>query len=132
MLVLMNRLDIEGHLSELREIAKTHGITNITLARVLTPFGSRIRSRVAPHKLGMAARMSDESAGRYLSKIAHTLSAGDINVELISAGILAGEINRFIEKHNFHLIVRAEGRSGLSRWSAEGLIGTRAVPMNNI
>ena len=76
--------------------------------------------------------MSDEAASRYLSKIAHALSAGDINVEPISTGIPAAEINKFIEKHDFNLIVSAEGRSGLSRWPAEGLIGTRTVPMNNI
>ncbi len=76
--------------------------------------------------------MSDESAGRYLSRIARTLSSGDIKVEIISTGILATDINNFIEKHNFHLIVRAEGSSGLSRWSAESLAGIRAIPMNNI
>ena len=133
MLVLLNcPEDIESHLSELREIAKTHEITNITLARVVTPFGSRIRSRVAPHKLDMAARMSDEAASRYLSKIAHALSAGDINVELTGTGIPAAEINKFIEKNDFDLIVGVGGRSGLSRWPAEDLIGTRTVLMNDI
>ena len=132
MLVLFNHPeDIESHLSELKEIAKTHEIVKISLARVSPPFGSRIRSRVAPHKLDMATRMSDESASRYLSTIARALRAENVDCELISTGIPATEINSFIEKHDFHLIVRVEGRTGLSRWSAEGLIGTRVVGMNN-
>jgi hypothetical protein len=132
MLVLLNRPeDIESHLSELIDIAKTHEIASISLVRVSPPFGSRTRSRVAPHKLNMATRMSDEAVTRYLFKIADTLHEEGVDCEPISSSISAMEINRFIEKHDFHLIVRVEGRSGLSRWSAEGLIGTRVVPMNN-
>ncbi len=130
MLVLLDRPeDIEGRLSELREIAKTHGIRKISLVRVLLPFNSRVRSRVAPHKLDMAAQMSDEAVSRYLSGIAHTLSAEDINVEPIISGIPATDINRFIEKRKFHLIVKIGESSALSRWSAEGLPGIRTVLM---
>ncbi len=124
MLVLLNRLeDIESHLSELREIAKTHGITNITLARVLTPFGSRIRSRVAPHKLDMAARMSDEAASRYLSKIADTLRGEGVDCDPISTGIPAKRLDDFIKKNNIDLVLTSDGRSGLCRWPSGGLTG---------
>jgi hypothetical protein len=98
MLVLLNRPeDIEGRLSELRKIAKTHGIAKVYLATVSRAFGSRARSIVAPHKLDVAARMSDAAASKYFSKIADELRTEGVHVEPISASIPAGEIDDFIE-----------------------------------
>ncbi len=114
MLVLLDRPeDIEGRLSELREIAVKHKVTKVYLARVSRTFGSRVRSIVAPHKLDMATRMGDEAASRYLSKIADELRKGGLDVEAISASIPVGEIARFIEKSNIDLFVGAEGFSEL-------------------
>jgi len=99
MLVLLNRPeDIEGHLSELREITKMQGIAKVYLAKVPRAFRSRARSIVAPQKLDMAARMSDAAAGKYFSKIANDLRAEGVDIEPISAGIPAVEIDKFIEK----------------------------------
>lgn len=123
MLVLLNRPeDIEGRLSELREITKTHGIAKVYLARISRAFGSRARSTVAPHKLDMAARMSDAAASKYLSKIADDLRPEGVDVELISAGIPAVEIDKFIEKNDIDLIVTTDGRSGLCRWPGRDLV----------
>jgi hypothetical protein len=114
MLVLLNRLEIiEDYLSKIREIAKTHGIEKVYLARVSCAFGSRIRSRVAPHKLDMAAKMSDEAASRYLSKVADDLRKDGLDVEPITAGIPAKGIHDFIKKNNVNLIVSDEGHSEL-------------------
>jgi len=122
MLVLLNRPeDIESHLAGLREIAKTHGIAKVYLARVSRAFGSRARSVVAPHKLDMAARMGDAAASKYLSKIADDLRTEGVDVEPISAGIPAREIDKFIEKNEIDVIVTSNGRSGLSRWPSTGL-----------
>ncbi len=116
MLVLLDRPeDIESRLSELREIAVKHKVAKVYLARVARTFGSRVRSIVAPHKLEMAARMSDDAASRYLSVISDKLRTGGIDVEPISTGILATEIKEFIDKNNFDLIVSTEGLSRLCR-----------------
>ena len=124
MLILLNYLeDIEGRLSELREIATTHGITKAYLARVLRPFGSRVRSIVAPSKLDMAMRMSDAAASKYLSRIADALRKEGIDAEPISTGIPAKEIDKFIEKNYIDLIVTYDGRSGLCQWPSGGLSG---------
>lgn len=77
MLALLNRPeDNEGHLTELREIAKTQGMAKVYLARVSHAFCSRVRSIVAPHKLDMAARMSDAAVGKYLSRMVDELRTG--------------------------------------------------------
>lgn len=124
MLVLLNRPeDIEVHLSELREIAKTHGIVKVYLANVSRAFGSRARSIAAPHKLDMAARLSDAAASKYFSKIADDLRTEGVDVEPISAGIPAVEIDKFIEKNEIDVIVTSDGRSGLCSWLGAGLPG---------
>jgi multicomponent Na+:H+ antiporter subunit E len=153
MLVLLNRLDIDSCLSELKKITITHGITKVYLAsvssvftsrsgstvltreldteerikvylaRVSRAFGSRIRSRVAPHKLDMAAKMSDEAANKYLSKIADFLRAEGIDAEPVSTSISVTELGKFITKNNIDLIVSDDGHSGLRRWPSESLIG---------
>jgi nucleotide-binding universal stress UspA family protein len=116
MLVLLDRPeDIEGRLSELREIAVKHKVAKVYLARVSRTFGSRVRSIVAPHKLDMAARMSDAAASKHLSRIADALGTSGVNAEPISTGILASEIKEFIDKNNFDLIVSTEGLSRLCR-----------------
>ena len=90
MLVLLNRPeDIEAHLSELREIAKKHGIEKVYLARVTPPFSSRVQDRVAPALLDMMAQMSDAAASKHLSKIADDLRKEGIDAEPISAGMPA-------------------------------------------
>lgn len=125
MLVLLNRPeDIEGRLSELREIAITHGITKMYLARVLRPFGSRVRSIVAPHKLDIAVRMSDAAASKRLSQIAEALCKEGIDAEPISPGIPAEKIDEFIENNDIDLIVSGDGRSGLCRWLSGSLSGS--------
>lgn len=121
MLVLANRLDIEGHLSEIKEIAKTHGITKIYLAKTSPDFSSRVRSIVAPHRLDMVARMSDEATSRYLSKIADTLREEGIDCEPIRASIPAKRIDDFIKESDVDLVLTSDGRSGLCRWSSKGL-----------
>ena len=116
MLVLLNRPeDIEHRLPQLREIAVTHKVAKVYLARVSRTFGSRARSIVAPHKLDMAAQMGDAAASRYLSKIADDLRTSGVNAEPISTGILATEIEEFIDKNDFDLIVSTEGLSKLCR-----------------
>ena len=133
MLVLLNcPEDIESHLQEIREIAQKYEIGHISLARITFPFGTRVRNIVAPHKLEMAARMSDESVSRYLSRISLTLEVRDINVESVANGIPATDINRFIEKHNFHLIVKIGESPVLSHWSAKSLVGIHTIPVKNI
>jgi len=128
MLVLLNRPeDVEGRLSELREIAKTHGIAKMYLARVSRAFGLRVRSIVAPHKLDMAARICEAAASKYLSKIADDLRTEGIEVEPISAGIPAVEIDKFIEKNDIDLIVTTDGRSGLCRWPGRDLVGRHVL-----
>ncbi len=123
MLVLMNRLDIEGHLSELREIAKTHGIAKVYLAKASPDFSSRARSIVAPHKLDMAARMSDEAASKYLSTIADALSKEGIEVVPIGIDIPFEKVEEYIKKNNIHLVLTSDGRSGLCSWPSAGLTG---------
>ncbi len=121
MLVLLNRPeDIESHLSELREITKMQGIAKVYLTKVSRAFRSRARSIVAPQKLDMAARMSDTAAGKYFSKIANDLRAEGVDIEPISAGIPAVEIDKFIDKKGIDLIVTTSRRSGLHQWPASG------------
>jgi len=121
MLVLLNRPeDIDGHLVELKEIAKTQGIAKMNMARVLRAFGSRARSIVASHKLDTAARMSNAAASGYLSKIADDLRTEGVDIEAISAGIPAVEIDKFIRKNDIDLIVTIDGRSGLCQWPTRG------------
>lgn len=122
MLVLLNRLDpAEDWLSQVREIALTHGIAKAYLARVVPPFSSRVRSRVAPAILDMMARMSDAAASKHLSKIADDLRKEGIETEPISTGMPAKEIHEFIKNNGIVLIVTTDGRSGLCRWASEGL-----------
>lgn len=124
MLVLLNRLDdIEGHLLELREIAITHRIAKVYLARVSRAFGSMVRRIMAPHKLDMATRMSDVAASKYLAKIADDLRTDRIDVEPISTGIPYGEIDEFIERNEIDLVVTSDGRLGLCSWTGAGLAG---------
>ncbi len=123
MLVLINRLDIERHLSEIREIAETHGIAKTYLARVSPDFGSRVRSIVAPHKLDMVARMSDAATSKYLSQIAAALREDGIDCETIGNSIPAKNLDDFIEKNNIDLVLTSDGRSGLCRWPSGGLVG---------
>jgi len=73
-------------------------VAKVYLARVSRTFGSRVRSIVAPHKLDMAARMSDAAASKHLSGIADALGARGINAEPISTGILATEIEEEAEE----------------------------------
>ena len=128
MLVLLNRPeDIEGRLPELREIAITHGIAKVYLARLSRAFGSRARSIVAPHKLDMAARMSDAAADQYFAKIADDLCTEGLDVEPISAGIPAVEIDKFVEKNEISVIVTSDGRSGLCCWPSTGIPGRHVL-----
>ena len=121
MLVLLNRPeDIDGHLVELKEIAKTQGIAEMNLARVSRAFVSRARSIVALHKLDMAARMSDAAVSKYLSKIADDLRTEGIDVEPIGTGIPAVEIDEFIRRNDIDLIVTTHGRSGLHQRLTKG------------
>jgi nucleotide-binding universal stress UspA family protein len=114
LLVLLNRLEtIEDYLSKIREIAKTHGIEKVYLTRISRAFGSRVRSRVAPHKLDMAAKMSDDAADRYLAKVADDLRKDGLDVEPIASGIPAKGIDAFIKKNNIDLIVSDDGHSEL-------------------
>ena len=131
MLVLLNRPeDIEGHLMELKEIARTQGIAKVNLARVSRAFGSRARSIVVPHKLDMVARMSDAAASKYLSKITDDLRTEGIDGEPIGTGIHAVEIDEFIRRNDIDLIVTTHGRSGLHQRLAKGFtIDADAVPM---
>jgi hypothetical protein len=124
MLVLLNRVDdIDGHLLELREIAITHRIAKVYLARVSLTFGSMVRRIVAPHKLDMAARMGDAAASKYFVKIANDLRTDRIDVEPISTGIPDGEIEEFIEKNEIDLVVTSDGCLGLCSWTGAGLVG---------
>ena len=121
MLVLLNRPeDIDGHLVELKEMVKTQGIAKMNLARILRAFGSRTRSIVAPHKLDMAARMSDAAASKYLSKIANYLRTEGIDVEPIGTGITAVEIDEFIRRNDIDLIVTTHGHSELHQRLTKG------------
>ncbi len=121
MLVLMNRLDIESHLSELREIIKTHGIAKVYLAKASPDFSPRARSIVAPHRLDMVAQMSDEAVSRYLSQITNTLREEGIDYEPISASIPIKRLDDFINRNDIDLVLTSDGRSGLSRWFSKGL-----------
>jgi len=121
MLVLLNRPeDIEGHLPELSEIALMHGIAKVYLARLSRAFGSRARSIVARHKLDIAAKMGEAAASRYFLKIADDLRTDGLDVEPISTGISAAEIDEFVEKNEISVIVTSDGRSGLCQWSVRG------------
>ena len=121
MLVLLNLpKDIEDHLSELREMVIEHEIGKVYLARLSRAFSSRAHSVVGSHKLDMAARMSDTSASKYLSKMADDLRTEDLDVEPISTGILAMEINEFLKKNEIYVTVTKDLRSGLCCWLGTG------------
>jgi len=121
MLVLLNRPeDIESHLPELTEIAKMQGIATVYLAKVSRAFRSRSRSIAAPHKLDMATRMGDAAAGKYFSKIVDDLRTEGVDIEPISPGIPAMELDKFIEIEDIDLIVTTDGRSELCQWHVRG------------
>lgn len=114
MLVLLNRPeDIEDRLSELQEIAINHKVEKIYLASISRAFGSRVRSRVSPQKLDMAVQMSNEATGRYLAIIANTLRERGVDAEVINRSIPTEEVDQFVQKSNFDLLVGAEGFSKL-------------------
>jgi hypothetical protein len=71
--------------------------------------------------------MSDAAASKYFLKIAEDLHIKSLDVELISAGILAMEIDKFVEKNEISLISTSDGRSGLCRWPIAGLPGRHLV-----
>jgi len=122
MLVLVNRLDIESYLPEIREITETHGVEQVYLAKTSLDFSSRIRSIVAPHRLDMVAQISDEAANRYLSIITNTLRGKGIDCKPISAGIPVKKLDNFIKENDIDLVLTSDGRSGLCRWPSRGLI----------
>lgn len=116
MLVVMDcPEDIEGRLSELRGIAAKHKVEKVYLARVSRPFGSRVRSIVAPHRLDMAVQMSDAAANKHLFRMADILGRSGVKAEPISTGILATDLEEFINKNNFDIIVSIERLSKLYR-----------------
>lgn len=117
MLVLLNHPeDIDTHLQELREIATTHGITKVYLARLSRAFGSRARSIVIPHKLDMATHLSDAAVHQYLSSIAVEFRAGGLDAEPISAGLSATAIDSIVAENEISMVVTSDGRSGLCCW----------------
>jgi nucleotide-binding universal stress UspA family protein len=150
MLVLLNRLDIEERLPELRDIIMTQGVGRVYLASVPSAFGwsaqsiaphklppvervvvylvrvsrafsARVRSRVAPHKLDLAARMGDAAANKYLSKIADALYAEGVEAVPIGVSIPTEKIGEYIKRNNIDLVVTGDGRSGLCSWPSGGL-----------
>ncbi len=122
MLVLLNRLDpSEDWLSQVREIAVTHGIAKVYLARVTPPFSSRVQSRVAPALLDMMGRMSATATSKYLSKIADDLRKQGVDAEPISTGMTAKEMYKFIKDSNIVLIVATDREAKLYRWHSGGL-----------
>ena len=128
MFVLLNRPeDIEGRLPELKDIAITHRIKKLYVARILRPFGSRARRIVAPHKLDLAAQISDAATSNYFSKIADDLCTEGVEVEPICTSIPAVEIDKFIDKNDVDLIVTTDGRSGLCRWPSRDLVGRHVL-----
>ena len=115
MLILLDRLDIEGYLPELGDIAKSHKIAKMYLARITPDYGARVRSIVAPHKLEMAEQMTDAAAGRYLDRIADALREKGLEFEIISRGMRPDKIDDFIRANEIDLIVSMEKGSDLSQ-----------------
>lgn len=114
MFVLLNRPeDIEGYLTELKNIAITHGVMKIYLARLPRDFNPRARSIMAPQKLDMAARMGDAAASKYLREIANTLCGEGIDCESISSDLPATEIAGLIKERDADVIVGVGTHSGL-------------------
>ncbi len=126
LLVLLNRLDIEGHLPEIIEITKTHGVVRVYLAKASPEFGSRVRTILPAHKLDMAARMGDMAVGRYLAQIADTLRKRGIDCDYVSTGIPAKKLDDFMKSNGIDLVLSSDGRSGLCCWPGGGLSGRHA------
>ncbi|MBI2860572.1 MAG: hypothetical protein HYX91_03575 [Chloroflexi bacterium] len=129
MLVLLDRPeDIEGRLEEIQQVAASHKVKRVYLARAPRAFGTRVRGMVAPHKLKLAVQMSAEATGIYLSRAARELSKGGLNVEVISAS--QEEIDRLMGKSNIDLLIGVKGIAGSP--ACEGRLqaqtSTRAVP----
>ncbi len=115
MLVLLSRPeDIEGRLSELREIATKNRVEKVYLVSVSRAFSRGVRSIVSPHKLDTAARICDEAVSRYLSRIAGELGKEGFAVEAVRTRIPVGGIDGFIGKNNIDLLVSTENFSVLS------------------
>jgi len=106
MLVLLNRPeDIDGRIPELKDIAVTHGVVKVYLARLSRDFGPRVRSVVVRHKLDMAARMGDAAADKYLRRMAGVLCGQGLDCETISAGLPVERIGQWIGGSEMDLIV---------------------------
>jgi hypothetical protein len=122
LLVLLNRPeDINGHVAELKEIAITHKIKKVYLARLSCSFGPRARCIITHSKLEAAARISDAAAGEYLEKIAEDFRSDKMEAESIPVGIQFGEIERFVKENGVGIIATSDGRSGLCHWLVTGL-----------
>lgn len=119
--------DVEGHLVELREISRRHGIAKVFLTRVASIYGSMDRRGMAARKLDMPARMSDADAERRFSNIVDRLRTEDVDVEPISASIQLNEIDNFIRENRIDVIVTGNGLSGLCCWFGTDLSGRRLL-----
>lgn len=106
--ILVNGSDLSEHcLAQLKEIICAHGTPEeVFLVRVLAPFGSRVRSILAPHKLDRAAQLSEAANSVYLSKIASELAKRGISIEsVIVAGEPVKDIGRLAQRNNAKLII---------------------------
>ena len=116
-------------------IAKTFQVYKVFLIIVLTPFGSRILSRVPAKKLDIVAQSSEAEARKYLSKIAAALNKEGMNVEpIVATGKPAEQVVNFATRNSIDLIIMTtRGRSGVSRQPygsvAEKIMRTSSVPI---
>jgi nucleotide-binding universal stress UspA family protein len=101
----------------------------------LTPFGSRVLSRIPARKLDIVAQPSEAETRRYLSEKAATLTKEGLNVEaIVVSGKPHEQVVDFARRNSVDLIVMAShGRSGVSRRPygsvAEGIIRASSVPI---
>jgi len=118
-----------------KAIAHTFQVRKVFLIMVLTPFSSRVLSRVPSKKLDIVAQSSEAGARKYLAGITASLVEEGINTEsVVASGKPAEQVVIFAKRNSIDLIVMAtHGRSGVSRRPygsvAEMVMRTSSVPI---
>jgi nucleotide-binding universal stress UspA family protein len=125
----------ECSLPHAKAIASTFQVHKVLLIMVLTPFSSRVLSRIPSKKLDIVAQSSEADARKYLAGITASLTEEGINAEsVVASGKPAEQVVDFAKRNSIDLIVMAtHGRSGVLRRPygsvAEMVMRTSSVPI---
>jgi len=125
----------ECSLPHAKAIASAFQVHKVFLITVLTPFSSRVLSRVPSKKLDIVAQSSEAHTREYLAGITASLAEEGINAEsVVASGKPAEQVVNFAKRNSIDLIVMAtHRRSGVSRRPygsvAEMVMRTSSVPI---